>query len=121
MVDWRALEAKVDQKIGATFGEEVRHLPQENGTTDPGRPIAVIRGVLHTPTPAGTINIGGGVVTSMSASEGALVVERALYPDVVFRPLDRIVGIDLPGNPQWEVRTVNDRFSSIIVLVLNQK
>lgn len=121
MVDWRILEAKADRTIGATFDEEVRHLPQKNGTADPGRPVTNIRGVLHTPSPEGTINIGAGVVTNMAASEGALVVQRADMGAVIFRPKDVIRGNELPGTPLWEIKTVNDRFSSIIVLTLNQK
>ena len=121
MVNWRTLEAKADRTIGATFDEEVRHLPQKNGTADPGRPVTNLRGVLHTPSPEGTINIGAGVVTNMAASEGALVVQRADMGAVIFRPKDVIVGLDLDGSPKWEIKTVNDRYSSIIVLTLNQK
>lgn len=121
MVNWRTLEAKVDKTIGDTFGEEVRHLPQKNGTADPGRPVANIRGVLHTPSPEGTINIGADIVTNMAASEGALVVQRADLGAVIFRKGDVIRGNDLPGAPLWEIKTVNDRYSSIIVLTLNQR
>ena len=121
MVNWRTLEAKADRTIGATFDEEVRHLPQKNGTVDPGRPVTNIRGVLHTPSPEGTINIGAGVVTNMAASEAALVIERAGLGSMIFRKGDVIRGNELPGTPLWEVKAVNDRYSSIIVLTLNQK
>jgi hypothetical protein len=121
MVDWRAIEARVDQKIGATFGEEVRHLPQKSGTADTGRPVQNIRGVLHTPSPEGTINIAAGLVSTMASAEAALVVQRADYPTIVFKKLDIIRGNSLPGMPLWEVKNVNDRFSSIIILTLNQK
>ena len=121
MVDWRALEAKVDKMICATFGEEVRHLPQKNGTADPSRPVTDLCGVLHTPSPEGTINIGAGVITNMAASEAALVVQRADLGAVIFRKGDVIRGSDLPGTPLWEIKNVNDRFSSIVVLTLNQR
>jgi hypothetical protein len=120
MVDWRALEAKVDSKIVAAFGEEVRHHPMNKGVPDTGRPVTELRGVLHTPSPEGTINIGAGLVTTMVAAEAALVIERAEYPDVVFKKDDKICGIDLPGQPWWLVKNVNDRFSSIVILALNQ-
>ncbi len=122
MVNWRTLEAKVDKTIGDAFDEEVRHYPyKKDGTVDPSRPITSLRGVLHTPSPEGTINIGAGVVTNMAASEGALVVQRADMGAVIFRPKDVIVGLELDGSPKWEIKTVNDRYSSIIVLTLNQK
>lgn len=120
MVGWRALEAGVDRTIGAAFDEAVRHFPQKNGAVDTSRPIQDIRGILHTPSPEGTINIAAGMVTNLAAAEAALVVQRALYPTVVFKKLDKIRGNDLPGTPFWEVKNVNDRFSSIIVLTLNQ-
>lgn len=122
MVNWRIIEAKVDKTIGDTFGEEVRHFPyKKDGTVDSSRPITTIRGVLHTPSPEGTINIGESIVTNMAASEGALVVQRADMGAVIFRPKDVIQGIDLPGDPRWEIKTVNDRYSSIVVLTLNQR
>lgn len=120
MVGWRALEAGVDRTIGAAFDEEVRHLPQKGGAVDTSRPVQNIRGILHTPTPEGTINIGAGMVTNMAAAEAALVVQRADYPSIIFKKLDKIRGNELPGAPMWEVKNVNDRFSSIIILTLNQ-
>lgn len=121
MVDWRILEAKADSTIGATFGEEVRHLPQKNGAADPGRPVTNLRGVLHTPSPEGTISIGAGIVTNMAAAEAALVVQRADMGTVEFSKGDVVRGNDLPGTPLWEIKTVNDRYSSIVVLTLNQR
>ena len=120
MVDWRTLEAKVDKTIGATFGEEVRHHPMTKGVADTGRPVQAFRGVLHTPSPEGTINIGRGIVTTMAAAEAGLVVERALVAGMVFRKGDRIAGMSRPGEPTWEIRNTNDRYTSVIVLVLNQ-
>ena len=120
-MDWRALEAATDAVVLRAFGEEVRHLPQKNGTADPGRPVANIRGVLHTPTPEGTINLGNGLVTTMTAAEAAFVVERASYPTINFQKGDVIRGNDLPGTPLWEVKNVNGRFSSVIIVALNQR
>jgi len=119
-MDWRALEAATDQKIGATFGETVRHHPMKSGAADAGRPILDVRGVLHTPSPEGTINIAAGLVSTMISAEAALVVIRANYPGVLFKKLDKIRGLDLPGQPWWEIKNVNDRYSSIIILALNQ-
>ena len=120
-MDWKQLERDVDSIVGAAFGELVRHAPMtSSGTVDTTRPAADIRGVLHTPAAAGAISLGAGMMTTLSASEGALVIERAAYPDRVFKSKDKIRGLELSGQPWWEVKTINDRFSSIIVLVLNQ-
>lgn len=120
MVDWRVLESKVDKTIGATFGEEVRHQPMKSGAVDDTRPVSNFKAVLHTPTPEGTIQIAGGIVSSANAAEAALVIQRADVPGVVFRKLDKIRGSELAGLPWWEVKAVNDRYTSIIILTLNQ-
>lgn len=120
-MDWKQVERDVDSIVGAAFGELVRHAPMtSSGTVDTTRPAADIRGILHVPTAPGVVSFGAGMQMSMTASEGALVIERAAYPDRVFKAKDKIRGLELPGQPWWEVKSVNDRFSSIIVLVLNQ-
>lgn len=120
-MNWKALEAATDLAVLGAFGELVRHSPMtSSGTLDTTRPIQDIRGVLHTPTPAGTINIANNLISTVSAAEGALVVNRADYPGIVFRARDRIRGLELPGQPWWEIKTVNDRFSGVFVLALNQ-
>ena len=113
------MEAATDVAVLGSFDESVRHLPQKNGTADPGRAVQNIRGVLHTPKPAGTINIGEGIVTTFAAAEAELVLNRADLPTITFKAGDVIRGNDLPGTPLWEIKTVNDRYSSIITLALN--
>lgn len=120
MVNWRALEAACDAKVVGGYSELVRHSPMKNGVADTTRTAREIRGLLHTPAAAGAITLGDGMMTTLAASEGAMVIERAKYPDVVFAAKDKIRALDLPGAPVWEIRIVNDRFSSIIVLVLTQ-
>ena len=117
--NWKALEALNDRMVLGAYDELVRHSPMKNAVADPSRPLADIRAVLHQPTPAGTVNLGGNFITTVSAAEGALVINRADYPDRVFRSGDKIRGLEMPGQPWWEVKTVNDRFSGILVLVLN--
>lgn len=121
MANWRELEALTDRIVGDAFGEAVRHFPKtSNGASDSSRAIQNITGILHTPSPAGTINLGSGMVTTLAASESALVIVRTKYPDVTFKVKDTIRGISRPGEPSWEIKSVGSRYSSIIVLVLNQ-
>lgn len=120
-MDWKQIEAAADAAVIGQFGELVRHSPMtSSGVADTTRPVAEIRGLLHTPAAAGAISLGAGMMTTLSASEGALVIERAKYPSTVFKAKDKIRGLELAGTPLWEVKSVNDRFSSIVVLVLNQ-
>lgn len=118
---WKSLEALNDRMVLGANDELVRHSPMtSSGTLDTSRPIQDIRAVLHTPNPAGTINIGNGLTTTLAAAEAALVVNRADYPSIVFKARDRFRGLELPGQPWWECKTVNDRFPSIVILALNQ-
>lgn len=120
-MNWKQLEAATDVAVLGAFSELVRHAPMTSGgTVDSTRPLQDIRAVLHTPTPAGTISLANNIVTTFAAAEGALVVNRANYPGIVFRARDRIRGLELPGQPWWEVKAVNDRFSGVIILTLNQ-
>jgi hypothetical protein len=118
---WKHLEALSDRMVLGAYDELVRHAPMtSSGTSDSTRPIQDIRGVLHTPTPVGTISLGNNLVTTFAAAEAALVINRADYPNIVFRVRDRIRGLELPGVLWWEVKSINDRFSSVIILALNQ-
>jgi len=120
-VDWKTIEAAADAAVLGAFGEEVRHHPMtSSGTIDTTRPVQLFRAVLHTPHPAGTISLGNNLVTTFTSAEAALVVNRADYPSMVFKVKDKIKGMDLPGQPFWEIKTINDRFSSILILALNQ-
>lgn len=119
-MDWRAIETTTDRVVVRAFGELVRHAPMKSGAADPARQAADIRGVLHTPAAKGSFSLGGGFLITLSASEGALVINRDDHPGRIFRQGDKVRGLDLPGQPWWEVKTVNDRFSSILVLVLNE-
>lgn len=84
-MDWHAIEAAADRAVVGAFGELVRHAPMKDSKIDPTRAAADIRGVLHTPAAKGSFSLGGGFLITLSASEGALVVNRADCPDRIFR------------------------------------
>ncbi|MQY44499.1 hypothetical protein GAO09_00220 [Rhizobiales bacterium RZME27] len=120
MVNWRALEAGVDRKMAATFGEEVRLAFKNSGVADSGRPDTDIRALLYT---AGNIPtmLGPGFTTMVSAGQGVLVIDRSTYSGSDIFPKDKVRATERAGQPWWEVAEVTSRHSNLIVLSLTQK
>ena len=120
-MDWRALEAATDAVVVRAFSEPVRLSFLKNGVADPARPLQDIQAVLHHPNAEGAISIGNGMITMVSASGAALVIERAAYPTVVLKTGDKVRASNATGLTVWyEVASVSDRFSSILVAELNE-
>lgn len=120
-MDWRALEAATDAIVVRAFAEPVRHSPMKNGTSDPTRPQQTIQAVVHHPNAEGSISLGNGMITTLSASGAALVIERAAYPDILIKTKDKVRASTVAGTFAWyEVKSVSDRFSSILVAELNE-
>ena len=88
-MDWKSIEAACDQAVIGAFGELVRHQPfTTGGVADASRPITELRAILHTPAANGAISLGNGILTTLSSSEGALVVSRVDYPSLIFKAPD---------------------------------
>lgn len=120
-MDWRALEAAGDAIVVRAFSEPVRLSFLKNGTIDPDRPAQNIEAVVHHPNAEGSVSLGGGMITMLSASGAALVIERAAYPGIILEAKDRVRASNATGVLVWyEVKSVSDRFSSILVAELNE-
>jgi len=125
MVDWRALEAKVDQTIGATFGEEVRLSFMKNGVADPGRPMIQIRCLVfhaggNDSNAPGSMAEGGVFRTRLSSGEAEVFIDRSTYAGPMPKQGDRVRANERHGQTWWEVATVSDRYSNLLVLSLTQ-
>lgn len=119
-MNWLALEAMTDRIIGNAFGEQVRHSPIKNGVADSSRPLQDIRAILHHPSVDGAVSLGNGMVTTISASQHALVVDRSLYPGIVIKSGDRVRANARPSTPWFEVKSVSDRHSGVLIVTLNE-
>lgn len=119
-MDWRELEAAVDQTVADHFSETVRisfFLP--NGTADPSRPQWLGQAVLHSGGDD-SYAAGTGYRTRLSAGQAELVIGRSTYAGPVIRAKDRVRAMDREGLPLWEVAGVSDRYSHLIVASLTQ-
>ncbi len=127
MTNWRDLEAKADQATGRLFGERVRLSFMKNGVPDPSRPAIDITAILHSGGDHSAV-IGAGFTTWLAAGKAELVIDRSRYVDPLNphialptpRKLDKVRGLDRIGMPWWEVATVSDRYSNLLVLALTE-
>lgn len=120
-MDWRALESGVDGIIGASFGEGVRLSFMANGRPDPSRLAIDVKAILHVEGDVSrTADGSGGYATRVAAGMGELVIDRSKYIGPPLRQGDKVRASDRAGAPWFEVATVHDRFSNIIVYALTQ-
>lgn len=119
MVNWRKLEAIVDQKIGQSYGESVRLSFMEGQVADPAKPMIDVTAVLHvggddsrSPGPTGTYR------TRLSLSEAELFLDRSIYEGPIPQAGDKVRANDRDGKPWFEVAAVSDRYSNLVVLKL---
>lgn len=119
MADWRALEAKVDRKIVSTFGESVRLSFLKDGVVDPDRPLVDITAILRVGGDD-SFTLGSGFRTRLSAGTGELVIDRSAYTGSPTRTGDRVRANDREGRPWFEVYSVSDRYTNLLVLSLGE-
>lgn len=117
-MDWRDLERGVDDIMRRSFGEQVRLSFMANGDVDPARPMLEIRAILAV---AGdrTVTLAGMQIP-VSAEPAQLFIDRNTYSGPAPKAGDHVRANDRTGQPWFEVRSVSDRYSNLLVLSLNQ-
>lgn len=120
-MDWRALQARVDGKIGRAFGENVRLSFLKGGAVDPTRPAVDIRAVLAAGEDK-TKPIGPGDYyrAHHAVGETELHIDRSTYTGPSPVKGDRVKALERDGAPWFEVASVHDRFSNLLVLRLGE-
>lgn len=117
MANWRELEAKVDQAEIRLFGERVRLSFLKNGVVDPDRPAVDIDAILHCGG-ADSFQAGTGYRTRLAASQAELVIDRSTYTGPMPKKSDKVRAYDRGASVWFEVLTVSDRYSNLLVLSL---
>lgn len=122
MVNWRKLEAAVDQKIGRSFGESVRLNFLKNGAVDAARPAVDIVAVLHAGgDDSKPLTDGSDRYRSrLLAGQAELFIDRSTYSGPMPRTGDRVRAEDRAGKPWFEVAGVSDRYSNLLILSLGE-
>jgi hypothetical protein len=120
MADWRNLERKIDGIEARRWGETVRlSFFDRDGRSDPDRQQTEIRAILHV---AGDVAVqpGPGFNTRLATGTAELIIDRSTYAGPPIRTKDSVRAIERDGAPLFDVRTIGDRFSNLLVLSLGQ-
>mgnify|MGYP006969668143 CR=1 FL=1 len=118
MAGWRDLEARVDAVMTRAFSENVRVSFLKNGVIDPARPGPIdIAAILHTGGDD-SYAAGSGTRVRLSAGQAELVIDRSTYTGSMPKVQDKVRASDRAGMPWFEVASVSDRYSNLLVLSL---
>lgn len=98
--------------VDDVWAETIRVLPLASGQEDPNRERAEIIAVVRTgDRVAERMNFGRGqsAPSGIAAAGGYLRIDRIANPDIVLRKGDKIVALERPGEPAFEILSVDDR------------
>lgn len=121
MANWRDLEEAADQLVvGGVFSESVRLSFMRDGAMDPDRALVEIDALLAAGgDDAQAIGTGDDRLRArLTLGEAELFIDRSTYAGPLPRKGDRVRANDRPGQPWFEVASVSDRYSNLIVLTL---
>lgn len=124
MVNWREREAATDRIVSrpAHAGETVRLSFMKDGTVDPDRQMVEIVAILATggddSKPMGDGN--DRFRSRLSLGQAELFIDRDTYAGPMLRKGDKVRANDRTGKPWFEVATVSDRYSNLLVLTLGE-
>ncbi|NIZ11083.1 hypothetical protein [Pseudooceanicola sp. HF7] len=106
------LRADLQAEVDDVWSEPIRHLPMSGAVSDMSRDMAEIAAILRTgmrdedrPSFVGSSGRRRGVL----ASGGWLKIDRAAWPALTPRKGDKVVALDRPGQPVFDVLAVDDR------------
>lgn len=121
---YHAIRDRVLRLVDHVHAEPVRLSFMKGGAVDPARPVVEIEAVLR---------VGGGKETAVSgrsadsawrsriqAQRAELHIDRTRYPLIVARKGDRVKALSRPGEPWFEVLTIDDRGMTRLVLQLGE-
>lgn len=106
------LRDELKEAVDAVWDEALRHLPMAGAAPDAEREVAVFRAVLRTGERDGATTRPGRSDREgarLLGDGGELRLDRTAWPDVVLRQDDMVVALDRPGEPVFEIQSVDDR------------
>ncbi|WP_234186419.1 hypothetical protein [Shinella sp. NM-101] len=95
----------------------------KDGALDPDRPAREIEAILR--ADAGRdASVSGGTDrdwrSRVSSQRSELHVDRAKYPDIAFKRGDKVKALARPGEPWFEVLSVDDRSEPRLILTMGE-
>ena len=120
---YHSLRDRVVAQVDRVFAEPVRLSFMKDGKLDPDRAMVDIEAVLRTDKAVSASPSGGrdrGWQQRVSSQPAQLHIDRLAYPNLVVRPYDKVQARARPGEPWFEVLSVDDRGMSRLVLNLGE-
>lgn len=121
---FHALRDRVLSATDHVFAEPVRLSFMSGGAVDAARPMIQIEAILRVDhgsmaAPSGKAT-DSAWLTRMGAEKGTLHIDRVKYPDVLVKQGDKVKALSRPGEPWFEVLTVDERSHTRLVLHLGE-
>ncbi|SFQ55682.1 hypothetical protein SAMN05421853_11013 [Roseivivax halotolerans] len=102
------------------MGEALRHFPLENGLTDNSRDVIDLTAVLRVGN-AEPSSVGGSTWNSRLAVDKAQAhVSHSAYPELEIKVGDKLRAVERPGEPWFEVLSINDRMQGRLIVELGE-
>lgn len=115
------VHAAVDQR----FAEPVRLSFLKAGAVDPDRAMVEVEAILRVAGDTSAITLkgssGSGWAPIIEAGKAELHLDRATYAGPPLRVGDRVKALSRPGEPWFEVASVEDRTQGRLIARLNNK
>lgn len=115
------LKSALTSAVDAIYAENIRHLPMSDGFPDPNRNSEDIIAPLRTgerDSVSPSFGRQSGRAVSAAAGGGELRIDRETYPDLILRKDDKIVALDRPGEPVFQIKSVDDRSHLRLICML---
>lgn len=120
---YHALRDRTVAQVDAIFAEPVKLSFLKSGAVDPGRDAVTIEAVLRVSAGRQT-GVAGAMVESwkstIDAQRGQLHIDRTKYPEIVLHKGDRVRALARPGEPWFEVLSVDDRGATRLVVEVGE-
>jgi hypothetical protein len=107
-----SLREELTAEVDDVWAETVRHLPLDAGQADQARDVVEFEACIRTgEREPERMNFGRGnrARSGVMAAGGHLRIDRAAQPDIEVRKGDKFVALARPGEPVFEVLSVDDR------------
>lgn len=122
---FHAIRDRVLAAVDWRFAEPVRLSFIKGGAVDPDRAMVEIEAPLRVAGDASAITLkgssGAGWAPIIEAGKAELYIDRATYAGPPLRAGDRVKALSRPGEPWFEVASVDDRTQGRLIAKLNNK
>lgn len=120
---YHAIRDRVLAAVDKWRAEPVRLSFMKGGQVDPGRALVEIEAILRVAGDTSAVTLkgssGGGWAPIIEAGQGELHVNCATYTGPQLRNGDKVKALSRPGEPWFEVASVDDRTQGRLIAKLN--